>query len=89
MTALVREALDALLPTDIGRWRAEARRQRVIWRRDGVPMEMRKPRLLEAAGRAPAPLNRPRVACRGWPWRSRPANAQSDCAASRGGPGAL
>ena len=48
LTALVREALDALLPADIDRWMAEARRQRTIWRRDQVPMAARKPRLLEA-----------------------------------------
>ena len=48
LTALVREALDALLPADLDRWMAEARRQRAIWRRDRVPMAARKPRLLHA-----------------------------------------
>jgi uroporphyrin-III C-methyltransferase/precorrin-2 dehydrogenase/sirohydrochlorin ferrochelatase len=48
LTALVREALDTLLPDDLNRWMAEARRQRAIWRRDRVPMSDRKPRLLEA-----------------------------------------
>lgn len=48
LTALVREALDALLPADLNRWMAEARRQRRIWRRDQVPMGDRKPRLLQA-----------------------------------------
>ena len=48
LTALVREALDALLPTDLHRWAAEAKRQRTIWRRDGVPMAARKPKLLKA-----------------------------------------
>ena len=48
LTALVREALDALLPLDLGRWMAEARRVRAIWKRDQVPMEARKPLLLEA-----------------------------------------
>jgi uroporphyrin-III C-methyltransferase/precorrin-2 dehydrogenase/sirohydrochlorin ferrochelatase len=48
LTALVREALDALLPDDLDRWMAEARRQRAIWRRDRVPMIARKPRLLDA-----------------------------------------
>jgi uroporphyrin-III C-methyltransferase / precorrin-2 dehydrogenase / sirohydrochlorin ferrochelatase len=48
LTALVREALDALLPADVDRWMAEARRQRTIWRRDRVPMAARKPRLLQA-----------------------------------------
>jgi uroporphyrin-III C-methyltransferase / precorrin-2 dehydrogenase / sirohydrochlorin ferrochelatase len=48
LTALVREALDALLPLDLGRWMAEARRVRAIWKRDQVPMEARKPLLLDA-----------------------------------------
>ena len=48
LTALLREALDALLPADLDRWMAEARRQRTIWRRDRVPMAARKPRLLQA-----------------------------------------
>jgi uroporphyrin-III C-methyltransferase/precorrin-2 dehydrogenase/sirohydrochlorin ferrochelatase len=48
LTALLREALDNVLPADVGRWLAEAGRQRVIWRRDHVPMAARKPRLLEA-----------------------------------------
>ena len=48
LTALVREALEAVLPPDLDRWMAEARRQRTIWRRDGVPMADRKPRLLLA-----------------------------------------
>jgi uroporphyrin-III C-methyltransferase/precorrin-2 dehydrogenase/sirohydrochlorin ferrochelatase len=48
LTALVREALDALLPADLGRWTEEAGRQREVWRRDAVPIDGRKPRLLEA-----------------------------------------
>jgi uroporphyrin-III C-methyltransferase/precorrin-2 dehydrogenase/sirohydrochlorin ferrochelatase len=48
LTALVREALDALLPVDLGVWMAEARRQRTIWRAEQAPMASRKPRLLEA-----------------------------------------
>jgi len=48
LTALLREALDALLPRDLSGWLAEARRQRAVWRRDGVPMENRRPLLLEA-----------------------------------------
>jgi siroheme synthase-like protein len=48
LTALVREALDALLPLDLGRWMAEARRVRAVWKRDRVPMEARKPLLLDA-----------------------------------------
>lgn len=48
LTALVREALDAVLPADIRDWVATARRARVGWRRSGVPMEARKPLLLRA-----------------------------------------
>jgi len=48
LTALLREALDDLLPADLDGWMVEADRQRAIWRRDKVPMAARKPRLLEA-----------------------------------------
>ena len=48
LTALLREALDSVLPADLDRWVAEAHRQRTIWRRDQAPMAGRKPRLLEA-----------------------------------------
>ena len=48
LTALLREALDALLPRDLSSWLAEARRQRAIWRREGVAMQKRRPLLLEA-----------------------------------------
>ena len=47
LTSLLREAMDAILPHDIGRWMAEARRVRAIWKRDQVPMDARKPLLLE------------------------------------------
>jgi len=46
LTALVREALDAVLPRDLGRWLETARIHREAWRRDKVPMEARKPLLL-------------------------------------------
>src|SRR5262245_16820347 len=48
LTALVREGIDALLPRDLASWREIARTTRLVWRRDGVPMEERKPRLLRA-----------------------------------------
>ena len=48
LTALMREALDAVLPNDLGGWMAAAREHRARWRRDGVPMEQRKPLLLKA-----------------------------------------
>ena len=48
LAGLLRQALDALLPRDLALWLDETRRQRVRWRRDRVPMEERRPRLLEA-----------------------------------------
>ena len=48
LAGLLRQALDALLPRDLALWLDESRRQRVRWRRDGVPMERRRPLLLEA-----------------------------------------
>jgi siroheme synthase-like protein len=48
LTALLREGLDALLPRDLAAWIWRARAERVAWRRDGVPMDERKPRLLQA-----------------------------------------
>lgn len=48
LTSLLREAVDALLPRDLPAWIARARAQRVVWRRDAVPMEQRKPQLLTA-----------------------------------------
>jgi uroporphyrin-III C-methyltransferase/precorrin-2 dehydrogenase/sirohydrochlorin ferrochelatase len=51
LTGLLREALDALLPGDVGQWLEEAKRQRAIWRRDGVPLAERRPILLEALNR--------------------------------------
>jgi uroporphyrin-III C-methyltransferase/precorrin-2 dehydrogenase/sirohydrochlorin ferrochelatase len=48
LAGLLREALDALLPADLERWVAEARRLKTAWRRDGVPMTSRRPLLLDA-----------------------------------------
>jgi siroheme synthase-like protein len=48
LTALLREALDAILPVELAAWVWQARAERVAWRRDGVPMGERKPRLLQA-----------------------------------------
>ncbi len=48
LTALLREALDAVLPQDLAAWVRRARAERARWRHDGVPMEERKPRLLRA-----------------------------------------
>jgi uroporphyrin-III C-methyltransferase / precorrin-2 dehydrogenase / sirohydrochlorin ferrochelatase len=48
LTALLRQALNALLPRDIGEWVRESRRLRAVWRKNGVPMEERRPLLLDA-----------------------------------------
>src|SRR5262245_12424390 len=48
LTALVREAVEALLPNDLAAWMDIARTARLEWKRDAVPMDERKPRLLEA-----------------------------------------
>jgi siroheme synthase-like protein len=48
LTGLLREALDKVIPSDIGEWVEEARRQRATWRERPVPFEARRPLLLEA-----------------------------------------
>jgi len=48
LAGLLREALDAVLPRELGAWLDESRRQRPRWRRDGVPMDARRPLLLRA-----------------------------------------
>lgn len=51
LTALVREALDALLPDAASAWMDEATRLRAEWKASGVPMNRRRPLLLEALNR--------------------------------------
>jgi siroheme synthase-like protein len=51
LAALLREALENLLPDDLGRWTQEARRQRAGWKADGVPLSARRPLLLQALNR--------------------------------------
>jgi len=48
LTALLREAIERLLPHDLRTWMDTARRERVIWRRERIPIEERKPLLLDA-----------------------------------------
>jgi uroporphyrin-III C-methyltransferase / precorrin-2 dehydrogenase / sirohydrochlorin ferrochelatase len=48
LAGLMREALDAVLPRELEAWLDESRRQRLHWRRDGVPMHARRPLLLAA-----------------------------------------
>ena len=55
LTSLLREAIDALLPADLAAWVWQARAERATWRRDQVPMEARKPRLLRALNALYAP----------------------------------
>src|SRR6058998_1869850 len=43
LTALLREGIERLLPHDLRMWMDAARRQRVIWRRERIPMDDRKP----------------------------------------------
>jgi len=47
----LREALDAWLPGDLERWMTAADEARREWRRDGVPMEARRPLLLDTLNR--------------------------------------
>jgi uroporphyrin-III C-methyltransferase/precorrin-2 dehydrogenase/sirohydrochlorin ferrochelatase len=47
LTALLRRAIDAVLPRNLAAvWLSEARRQRAIWKRDGVAIGDRTPHLL-------------------------------------------
>jgi uroporphyrin-III C-methyltransferase/precorrin-2 dehydrogenase/sirohydrochlorin ferrochelatase len=48
LTSLLRQALDAVLPTDLPLWVAKARRLRIDWRREGTPIGQRRPLLLQA-----------------------------------------
>ncbi len=49
LAGLLREALDAWLPADLDAWMAASDKARREWKRDGVPMEERRPMLLEIA----------------------------------------
>jgi uroporphyrin-III C-methyltransferase/precorrin-2 dehydrogenase/sirohydrochlorin ferrochelatase len=51
IAGLLREGIDALLPADLASWMDTARTARREWRQDGVPMERRRPLLLEALNR--------------------------------------
>jgi uroporphyrin-III C-methyltransferase/precorrin-2 dehydrogenase/sirohydrochlorin ferrochelatase len=48
LAGLLREALDYMLPADLALWNARAQEIRQSWRARGVPMEARRPELLEA-----------------------------------------
>ena len=52
LTALIRQGFDELLPRrELAQWVREARRQRRQWKADGVPMDARRPMLLDALNR--------------------------------------
>jgi siroheme synthase-like protein len=51
LAALLREALDAWLPHDIDTWMSAADEARRQWKAQGVPMERRRPLLLETLNR--------------------------------------
>lgn len=51
LAGLLREGLDGWLPRDMDRWMATADRARALWKEAGVPMEERRPMLLEALNR--------------------------------------
>lgn len=51
LAGLLREGLDAWLPQDIDRWMQTADRARAFWKETGVPMDRRRPMLLEALNR--------------------------------------
>ena len=51
LAGLLREALDAWLPRDLERWMSAADDARRTWKTDGVPMEQRRPQLLEVLNR--------------------------------------
>lgn len=48
LAGLLREALEKLLPDDLGDWLACAESLRARWREEGIPMEARRPLLLRA-----------------------------------------
>jgi uroporphyrin-III C-methyltransferase/precorrin-2 dehydrogenase/sirohydrochlorin ferrochelatase len=47
MAGLLREALDAWLPEDLGLWMGAADEARRTWKAEGVPMAARRPQLLQ------------------------------------------
>jgi uroporphyrin-III C-methyltransferase/precorrin-2 dehydrogenase/sirohydrochlorin ferrochelatase len=51
LAGLLREALDAWLPEDLAEWMTAAEEIRKTWKRDDVPMEARRPQLLETLNR--------------------------------------
>jgi uroporphyrin-III C-methyltransferase/precorrin-2 dehydrogenase/sirohydrochlorin ferrochelatase len=48
LAGLLREGIDAMLPADLEQWTFRARELRPSWRARQVPMEARRPELLQA-----------------------------------------
>jgi uroporphyrin-III C-methyltransferase/precorrin-2 dehydrogenase/sirohydrochlorin ferrochelatase len=48
LAGLLREGLDALLPRDLGEWLAQSDELKRRWRSERVPMDERRPQLMEA-----------------------------------------
>jgi len=61
LAGLIREALEALLPeeAEVARWLHAAGKERTAWMADGVPMDRRRPRLLDALVDLYAPPDEP------------------------------
>lgn len=51
LAGLLREGLETLLPDDLAAWLDVSRREREVWKRQGVAMAQRRPLLLEAINR--------------------------------------
>ena len=51
LSGLLREAIDALLPAELQVWLSVNDAERARWKREGVPMEARRPQLLDALNR--------------------------------------
>ena len=54
LAAVLRDALEALLPAEVAAWASLARAERARWKAEGVPMAERRPRLLDALARLAA-----------------------------------
>jgi uroporphyrin-III C-methyltransferase/precorrin-2 dehydrogenase/sirohydrochlorin ferrochelatase len=48
LAGLLREGIDAMLPTDLEEWFAQGDALKAVWRSSGVPMADRRPQLAEA-----------------------------------------
>jgi len=58
LAGLLREGLEAVLPDELEAWHTTAQAVRLDWLRDGIPMEARRPLLLQAINRLYEPVRR-------------------------------